>query len=162
MMNSLYSTRPVTDDDREVLLEIYKASREIELSMTNWAPELRRRFCEIQLDAQTAHYKELYPDASHQIILVDEIPAGRTYVHRGDDQIAILDLAILAEFRGRGIGTSVIKRLQAEAEASSRFLRVYLEDFNPAQKLFITLGFRPVEDEQINIRYEWRALTRNA
>ncbi len=155
-MSLSVTKRNVRDADREILLTIYESSREIELSATDWGSELRRRFCEMQLDAQSRHYKEVYPEATHEILLVEDLAAGRLYLDKSLSQIAILDLTILPGFRRRGIATNILKELVAEAERTERSVRVYLEAFNPAQRLFLSLGFRQVPDEQINIRYEWR------
>src|SRR5687767_15374489 len=87
--------RPVTDADREFLLRVYEASREIELSMTGWNAKQRRAFVEHQFTAQDVHYREHYPGASYDIILYGGEPAGRLYVHRGDGEIEILDITIL-------------------------------------------------------------------
>lgn len=154
MSNSEIELRPVFPEDREILVKIYESSREIELSMTNWGVEQRRAFAELQLEAQTRHYAETYPDATHSIILFKGESAGRLYVNRGDTQIAILDISVLPEYRDRGIATQLIQGLISEARPAKKSIRVYVESFNPAQRLFIGLGFQAVEQEGINIRFE--------
>lgn len=148
--------RSVTPADREILLTVYAASRSIELSMLPWNDGQKRMFVEHQYDAQTSYYTEKYPVATHDIILSDGAAAGRIYVDRRTDELAILDIAVLTEFRGQGIGTTAIKRLQAEAAATGRFVRVFVEVFNPSQKLFEELGFTVVADDGVNRRFEWR------
>lgn len=146
--------RQVLPEDRAILVKIYESSREIELSMTDWGEEQRRAFAELQLEAQLRHYAEAYPEATHDLILFGGEPAGRLYMNRGNTQIAILDITVLPEYRDRGIATHLIRELAAEAKVTKRSVRVYVESFNPAQKLFIGLGFQAVEQEGINIRFE--------
>ena len=124
------SMRPVTPDDREFLLSVYAASREAEF--------------------------EKYPLGTHDILLVDGVPCGRLYVDRGESEIAILDIIVLPEFQRRGIGTTVVEGLKAEA--GKRSVRVYIEKFNPSQKLFSELGFKPetTDADAIHILFRWQ------
>ena len=148
--------RPVTADDREFLLSVYAASREIELSMVPWDAAQRRLFVEHQSNAQTCHYETEYHDVKHDIILYDDDPAGRLFVSRGDpEQIAILDLTVMPEYRKKGIGSRLIRELQAEAARVGKSLRIYIENFNPSQELFRKLGFEVTDDSGVNLRFEW-------
>jgi ribosomal protein S18 acetylase RimI-like enzyme len=149
--------RTVTDDDREFLLRVYEASREIELAMTPWDTSQKRLFAEHQFDAQTRHYRSSYPAATHSIILFDGEPVGRLYADRGEGQIAILDITILPEYRCKGIGTSLVGDMQAEGQRTNKSVSIYMESFNPSQKLFRELGFAAADDDGINIRFEWPA-----
>jgi ribosomal protein S18 acetylase RimI-like enzyme len=143
--------RPVTADDREFLLQVYAASREIELAMVPWDDAAKRAFVEHQFDAQRTFYDKEYKNVTHQIVLFDGEPAGRLYLSRGPEQTAIMDLTVLPEFRSRGIATHLIRQLQAE----SRPLRVFVESWNPSQKLFTKLGFSVVSQDESSIRLEW-------
>ena len=150
------SMRPVTPDDREFLLSVYAASREAELEMLPWDDALKRGFVEHQFGAQSAHYLEKYPLGTHDILLVDGVPCGRLYVDRGESEIAILDIIVLPDFQRRGIGTTVVEGLKAEA--GKRSVRVYIEKFNPSQKLFSELGFKPetTDADAIHILFRWQ------
>ena len=72
-------------------------------------------FCRMQFNAQTADYRTNYPDASFQIIERDGVAAGRLLVRRSDDAVHVIDIALLPEHRGAGIGTKLLKELQEEA-----------------------------------------------
>ena len=149
--------RRVNDDDREFLLRVYQISREIELAMTPWDDAQKRAFSEHQLDAQTYTYRVKYPDATHEIILFAGEPAGRIYVQRGARDISILDITVTHEYRGKGIGTKLVKSLQHEAAATNRSVSIYIEPFNPSQKLFGELGFEVVPDDGVDLRFEWKS-----
>lgn len=148
--------RPPVEADRDDLIRIYEASREIELATVPWDAAQKREFAELQLTAQTNHYREYYPEATESIIEFDAETAGRLYVDRGPEQIAILDITVLPEFRRRGIATQIVRDLQAEAR-NSRSIRVFVESFNAASAAFFTAhGFEPVGQEGMNVRFEWR------
>lgn len=150
------SLRPVTEEDREFLLRAYAAGRETELSVLPFDEAQKRAFCEHQLQAQTAYYLEKFPHATHDIIFAGREPVGRVYADRGDALISILDLAVVVDHRRKGIGTYIIKALLDEAAADSRRVGVYVESFNPSQKLFRDLGFQLVESDGLNLYFEWQ------
>jgi len=43
---------------------------------------------------------------------------GRLYVHHRPDEFRILDIALLSECRGQGIGTGLLEKLMRESEAA--------------------------------------------
>jgi GNAT superfamily N-acetyltransferase len=61
-----------------------------------------------------------YAGAAFDVILVDGQPAGRLYVAREDDEICIVDIALLPEYCNRGIGTTLLGGRQSEAAAAGR------------------------------------------
>jgi ribosomal protein S18 acetylase RimI-like enzyme len=133
--------RPVVGGDREFLIGVYTSVREPELAHVAWDDATRRAFIEQQFAAQDAHYREHYPGATLDLIDVDGEPAGRLYVHRGPRDIRIMDIALAPAYRGRGIGTELLRSLIDEASASKRTLSIHVEANNPARKLYERLGF---------------------
>jgi len=148
--------RQAERDDRELLLGVYAAGREIELSLVPWDEGMKMAFVEHQFDAQDAFYQSEMPGSTQEVILLDGEPAGRLYSYRADDEIAILDLAILPQFRRKGIASSIIRSLQAEAGRSRKGIRIFIESFNPSASLLTKLGFRLASDDGMNRKYEWR------
>jgi ribosomal protein S18 acetylase RimI-like enzyme len=110
----------------------------------------------MQFDAQHAYYQEHYAAASLDIILVGGEPAGRLYFERASEEFRIIDIALLPAFCNRGIGTRMLKGLQAEAAAAGKPLRIHVERFNPALRLYERLGFRPIADRGVYLFMEWR------
>jgi ribosomal protein S18 acetylase RimI-like enzyme len=153
--------RPVLPDDRDFLLRVYEAAREIELSMAPWEAATKRAFIEHQFNAQTSYYETEYPNARHDVLKLRETgePTGRLYVDRSARQIAILDVTVLPEFRRRGIGSAICGALIEEARASGRAVQVYVESFNPSQQFFLSRGFTVENDDGFNVRLVWRANT---
>jgi ribosomal protein S18 acetylase RimI-like enzyme len=96
-------------------------------------------------------------DASFDLILLDGQPVGRLYVARWSDEIRIVDIALLPAYCNRGLGTTLVRALQGEAAASGKPLRIHVERFNPALRLYERLGFRLVEDRGVYLFLEWRA-----
>jgi ribosomal protein S18 acetylase RimI-like enzyme len=146
--------RPVEDADRAFLVELYGSTREAELARVDWDDGVRAAFVEQQFSAQDAHYRTNYPGATLDVIEVDGSPAGRLYVHRGPSDIRIMDIALAPAFRGRGIGTGLLRELIAEAERSGRKLSIHVEMDNPARSLYDRLGFLPAGEHGVYVLME--------
>lgn len=153
-MTSL-SLRPITPEDESFLARLYASTREQELSQTNWSDEQKAMFCRMQFNAQTADYQKNYPDASFDVIERDGVAAGRLLVLRSAAAIHVIDIALLPEHRGAGIGTRFLRELQEEAKAAGKKLSIHVEQFNPARRLYERLGFKQVEEKGVYLLMAW-------
>jgi GNAT superfamily N-acetyltransferase len=150
--------RPIRDEDMEVLFRLYASTRAEEMAMvTDWTDEQKDAFLHMQFQAQHAWYQEHYVGAQFDLLLVDGAPAGRLYVHRRGSEIRLMDISLLAEFRGSGIGTKLLRELMSEAEAAGKPLTIHVEKYNPAIRLYLRLGFKPIDDRGPYDLMEWRA-----
>jgi Acetyltransferase (GNAT) domain len=75
---------------------------------------------------------------------------------RAGEEIRIVDIALLPAYCNRGVGTTLLRGLQSEAAAAGKPLRIHVERFNPALRLYERLGFRPIEDKGVYLFMEWR------
>jgi GNAT superfamily N-acetyltransferase len=152
--------RPVAAEDETFLLNAYGSVRAAELAQVPWSEAQRNAFLKMQFDSQQLHYRTHNPEATHDIILLNERPVGRLYVARRDREIRILDITVLPRYRNRGTGTSLIKGLIDEAARVEKPLNIYVEFYNPSLRLFERLGFLKVDrpdDDGVNHLMEWRA-----
>jgi ribosomal protein S18 acetylase RimI-like enzyme len=149
--------RPATDADRDFLLGVYASTRDEELSQVPWAEGQREAFVEMQFDAQDTQYRMHNPAGSFDVIEVDGQPAGRLYVDRRPGDIRIVDVALLPQFRGRGVGARLVTGLIEEAVASRRTVSIHVEIHNRAAELYARLGFVVVAELGVYRRMEWRA-----
>lgn len=151
--------RPVEESDRPHLLAVYTGTRLEELAATDWNDGQKAEFCRMQFEAQDAHYLAHYPSADRCVILVDGIPAGRLYVDRWTREIRIMEIALLPKFRGKGVGSVLLKELQREAAAADKLLSIHVERFNPALSLYARLGFTLAEDKGVYLLLHWAPAT---
>jgi N-acetylglutamate synthase-like GNAT family acetyltransferase len=141
-------------EDESFLLEVYASTRAQELSLVPWNEVQRQAFVKMQFEAQHEHYHSKFPDATYSVIMRNGEPVGRLYVLRDKDQMRIMDITILPQYRNSGIGTPLIHNLIAEAGRLGLPLRIYVEKVNPSRALFERLGFLPIEEIDFNILYE--------
>jgi len=153
----MITLRPITAEDDSFLARLFASTRAEELAITGWNDEQKAAFCRMQFDAQSAHYRKHYADASFDIIERDGVAAGRLLVWRSGKEILIVDIALLPEHRGMGIGTKLLRALQDEAKAAGKPLTIHVERYNPARRLYERLGFKVVEEQEVYLLMEWRA-----
>jgi ribosomal protein S18 acetylase RimI-like enzyme len=147
--------RAASEQDLAFLFRIYASTREEELRPTGWSEEQKRAFLAMQFDAQHRYYHEHFPAARFDVIEVEGDPAGRFYVHRSDDEIRVIDIALLPEYRGAGIGGTLLRELQAEAASQSRPIIIHVEQSNPAIRLYSRLAFQPTTDHGVYKEMIW-------
>jgi ribosomal protein S18 acetylase RimI-like enzyme len=152
-----WTLRAATAEDVGWLFRIYASTREEELAATGWPDEVKAQFLGMQFQAQDRYYRQVYPDASFDLVEVSGEPAGRLYVNRAPDEIRIIDIALLPAFRGRGLGSAILRAVLDEADAVGRPVTIHVEQHNPALRLYQRLGFRVLDTRGLYHFLEWRA-----
>ncbi|MDQ4068754.1 MAG: GNAT family N-acetyltransferase [Actinomycetota bacterium] len=148
--------RPVSPGDDAFLRRVYRSTREDELALTGWDEGQKDAFVSMQFNAQHRYYAQQYADASFDVILFDGEPAGRLYVARWPEEIRIVDIALLPEYRHRGIGSALLQAILAEGTQGGDRVTIHVERFNPALRLYDRLGFVPVAERGVYLLLEWR------
>lgn len=150
--------RPVTADDDQFLLSVYESTRAEELAQAEWAEGQREAFLKWQFDLQRREYDTRFPDAEYNVILIDNQPAGRIWIGRTDEQIRLLDIALLPQFQNRGAGTVLIRNLIDEAKMTGKRLRhmVFVLN-NDAHRFYERFGFVVIEDLGGYKHMEWKS-----
>ena len=138
--------------DRDFLLAVYAETRAEELAAVPWSNEERAAFLAFQFNAQDSYYRATYPDGRFLVVLASGEPAGRLYLARADGELRVIDIALLPEYRGRGIGSALMAAVIARAEQEGRSVTLHVEPWNPARRLYERLGF---ESEGIRGIYEF-------
>ena len=149
--------RPVSPGDDQFLLSVYASTRADELAQVQWAPGQKEAFVRWQFELQRKEYDTRYPNARHDVVLVNNQPAGRMWVGEDDTQIRLLDIGLLEEFQNRGVGTVLLKRLISEAKETKKPLRhmVFMLN-NNAHRFYERLGFVEIEDVGGYKHMEWQ------
>jgi len=149
--------RRVSESDDQFLLGVYASTREDELAQAEWVEGQKDIFLRWQFDLQRREYDARFPDAVYNVILVDDQRAGRIWVGSDDEQIRLLDIALLPQFQNRGVGTALLRRLIQEAARQDKVLRhmVFVLN-NNAERFYERLGFKRIEDLGAYKHMEWR------
>lgn len=147
--------RPQTPDDAPFLAGLYLSVRWEELAASGWPDEAKRAFLLDQFRLQTVHYAKAYYDAEFSIVEENGEPVGRLYLFRGERDLRIVDISLLPQARGRGLGTALIQAVFEEARGAGKTVSIHVETFNPARNLYRRLGFKDIEARGPYWLMEW-------
>jgi ribosomal protein S18 acetylase RimI-like enzyme len=153
-----FALRPESEADIPFLRQLYISTRWEEFApIIDWSQEQTIAFLESQFGLQRHHYYTYYPTTDWAVLEQHGTPVGRIYLERQPDAINMLDIALLPEWRGRGIGTALIEAALAEAGATGQVMVIMVEKNNPrAYRLYQRLGFRQTADEGMHFTMVWR------
>lgn len=147
--------RPIGPEDQPFLYSVYASTRLEELAPLRWSVEQQSAFLMQQFNAQHQYYQANYADAEFLLIVLNIQPIGRLYVDRRADELRLIDIALLPQYRNAGIGSALLGDLLAEAAQAGKPVRIHVEKFNPALRLYTRLGFTVAEDRGVYWFMEW-------
>lgn len=133
--------RSAEEKDGSFIEMIYRSTREEELKLTDWTEQQKKTFIKMQSMAQLAEYKEKFPGAAFQVIVYKKKDAGRFYTWENENEIRLIDITLLPQFRGKGIGNYLLMELIKRSNKYQKKISLHVEAINPALQLYQHLGF---------------------
>ena len=110
----------------------------------------------MQFEMRERAYAMQFPKLEVQMIEGHDGPVGQMLTEERSDVLALVDIAILSEHQGRGLGRSVIGDLQRRAAEAGLPIVLHVDMVNTrAQALYAKMGFRVTGQSQIQYRMEW-------
>jgi len=151
-----FQSRAATTEDEGFLFRLYAASR-ADLDLIGLPPEQKDLLVRMQFNAQRQQYSSAFPAAENTIILIGDEPVGRTLINKGAGDYRLVDIVLLPQFRGLGVGTRLIQDLIHDAEAANAMVSLQVRKENVALNLYRRLGFVVNQDDGVYVSMEWRA-----
>ncbi|KAB7768886.1 GNAT family N-acetyltransferase [Xanthomonas maliensis] len=154
------ASRPQREADLPALRALFRTQRWAEFAMLPWDDAARAAFIDQQFDAQQRHYTLSQAHVLFLVITEGERVIGRLYL--GGDAtrtVRLLDILLLPDRRGQGVGTMLIAALLAQAKVDGREVVLQVDKHNPAFELYRRLGFRTYEDTGIAWKMAWSQST---
>jgi len=111
------------------------------MNLVDWSDSKKQAFVQMQFQAQTNHYQIHFPNAMTQIIQLDGVDIGRLILNRSEETILLVDIAIMAPYQNRKIGSTILSDLLKEAGDAGQTVTLRVEVFNSAMRLYEQLGF---------------------
>jgi ribosomal protein S18 acetylase RimI-like enzyme len=137
--------RPERPADDAFRFDLFCGSRPPGEDLSVFDAPLRERLMRQQFKGQTASYRENYPDACFEIVERDGAPIGRIGTARTPDALLIVDIALIASERRRGIGASLVNGVLIEARAAGLPVRLSVLANNAAAlRFYLRLGFKTI------------------
>jgi ribosomal protein S18 acetylase RimI-like enzyme len=150
------SLRAYCPNDQDFLFQLYAGTRLHEIAGFGWPPAQQEAFLRMQFNAQQRWYDSAYVGAEQQIVERDGKPIGRVLVLKKDDSWLLVDISLLAEHRGQGIGGRLVNDLIEECSRHGMTLKLQVLQTNPALRLYERLGFTRTGEDQMYIQMERR------
>ncbi len=147
--------RAVTPGDEPFLHTLITATLTEELCAWAWPEAMRGQLLELQYRVRRQGVESTYPDSERRLILIDGQPAGWLVVARTAEEIHLVDVAILQQFRGTGAGTALIRELLEESRRTGVPVRLCVNVTNRAGRLYERLGFRRTGGNEVQHFMEW-------
>lgn len=146
MLNERLHLNPATANDQAALFEIHQAVYRAHIEqLWGW-----------NLDWQQQNFAREFAAATPCVIEVDGHLAGYLQTQKEDTRIYVQNIVISAQFQGQGIGSRLLRDLQARAAARQIAVELGVFKTNPAaQRLYVRLGFRAVGETPTHIEMRW-------
>lgn len=157
LLEAGYRLRAECEADLPFLHALYASTREDELAAVPWTPDQKQAFLAQQFDAQHRHYRNAIPDCRFDVLEHRCTAIGRLYLQQQPTRLHLVDIALLPAWRGRGIGSALLRALQARARESGRGVGIMVGKSSTAQHWYRRLGFGERQDHGIFWEMEWRA-----
>ncbi|HKR77086.1 MAG TPA: GNAT family N-acetyltransferase [Rhodanobacter sp.] len=153
------SWREAQNGDLPFFRRLYADVRAAELAAAPWPDDLRQSFLDSQFVLQHQHYTAHYQPADYLVIEDMGEPAGRLYLHQDGREVNVIDIALLAATRGRGMGSALLRLVQQTAKRDGlASVMLHVEQRNAgARRLYERMGFAVEEDIGSHLRMRWMA-----
>lgn len=153
--------RPARPEDEPFLFELFAESQQ-QLAFLRSDERLWQSLLEMQHRGRKLSYAAAFPEASDSILCLEEgsdghTPVGRLLVNRGQHIWRVVDIAVLIQHRGKGLGTMVLRECQAQCREAGAMLELEVAPQNPALQLYTRLGFRITGEDVLGVKMAWNA-----
>ena len=149
--------RPGSAEDTPLLLALFRSTKGEELAPLGFTSEQLEPLLQMQFNARQMSYGSTFPRALDMILcLEDGTAVGRHLVDRQTDCYRSVDVAVLPEYRNRGIGAWAIRQVQQLAEVEGVPLRLRVIERDRAVHLYERLGFEKIASDEFSFEMEWR------
>lgn len=142
------SLRHAERSDLPFLRDLFAGFRAAELALVPWSASQKRAFIDDQFRLQHVHFTRHHAAADFWVVmqalpLALPRPIGRLYLDRSAQAWHIVDIGLLRDVQGRGLGSGLLTWIQGEAAAAGASLGLQVAANNPrARALYLRLDFR--------------------
>ena len=139
--------RPAAESDFETVFAITMATMRayVEATWGIWDEAEHR-----------SRIRDSFDPSTHRLVHVDGQLAGLLAVKVHAEHVQLVKLFLLPSFQGRGIGTRLVRQVMAQAAAQERPVRLRVLRVNPAQRLYLRLGFVITDETPERLYMEWQ------
>jgi ribosomal protein S18 acetylase RimI-like enzyme len=141
--------RQATPDDYDFVFSVHCAAMRTSVEQTYGWDE----------DWQIRYFREHFDPAERQIIRYCGTDVGYISIEEQKTHFFLNSIAILPAYQGRGIGTTLIRRLQQRARKEGVPVTLQVFKVNPARALYERLGFKVTGETDTHCRMKWSSVS---
>jgi ribosomal protein S18 acetylase RimI-like enzyme len=146
----IVTLRHESPQDEPFLRSLIHATIVGELEASQWPEPMRSHLLSVQYTARRQLNRAKFPEAVSFVVAADGADAGWAVVTTMPHEIQLVEIMILPELRGKGIGTAAIRQVLATAAAAGKPVRLNVNVTNHAAiGLYQRLGFRRIEGDEV-------------
>ncbi len=146
-LNPILGIRPASPADQDFIFDAFKASMKDYVQWAwGWDEEVQRKGLLVEQNL-----------ARFQLITWNGDNAGALLLEPSPEQHYLRTIFLLSQFHGQGIGSLVIQSLQRDAQTSGKPLCLRVIHTNPAQQLYVRLGFTVIGQDEKTLLMQWQA-----
>jgi ribosomal protein S18 acetylase RimI-like enzyme len=143
------------DGDAAFLARLYASTR-MDLHSATADPAFVASLVAMQQRLQGADYRRRFPAADYLLVERDGVACGRIVLDAGPGALRLVDIALLPEARGQGLGRHIMRALQRHAADDGLALTLSVHLTNPgARRLYAALGFRCTARDDVSEQMMW-------
>ncbi len=147
--------RAVDEADSEFLEELY-FSRRADLQQIPGDAQFVRQLIKMQQQMQAVGIRNNFPVARHLLLEDGSVRIGRLVVDIGASDVRLVDIALLPEVQGRGIGRKVLQAMLEDALSQGLSMSLAVEKNNVrARALYLSAGFHVHSEDSMFEQLHW-------
>ena len=137
-----YSLRPASQTDLAALLGIHEATF--------------RAMVEVRFEWEsTRQLERLLEGGLGQVVVIGDEVVGQWLVERRPTEFYLARVMLAPAVQGKGLGTQLIRDLQAEAATEGKTVLLQVWEENPARVLYERLGFVALAPVEFRVPMRW-------
>jgi len=149
--------RYVEPQDQEALVDLYRSTRQDLLTLP-LPPAVIENLIVQQWEFQQIGIKQYYPKAISLVLEFKQSVIGQVVFVQAENDLRLIDIAILPSEQGKGIARALLQQLQNQAacDQNSFSLQVFKQNTR-ARRLYLSLGMQIVSEDQLSEQMQWHA-----
>jgi ribosomal protein S18 acetylase RimI-like enzyme len=142
--------RPEAAEDEPFLRRVIMQTVTEQLMAWSWPQPMREHLLEIQYTTRRRAARVDFPGGESRIISADGQDVGWLVVADLEDEVRLVEIMVLSEHRGKGIGTASIDEVLAAAARAGKPARLNVAVLNSrAIALYQRLGFARIGGDEV-------------
>ncbi|TLS51763.1 GNAT family N-acetyltransferase [Paenibacillus antri] len=150
----MISLSPAGVEDEAFLFELFVSVRLAEYAGSGWSQSEMQTLMWVEFRTQQATYAN-QSGVRHDIVKEGDVPVGRILTSESALAVQLVDVSLIKPYRGRGIGSVLVRGLQKLVAPTGKPIRLQVELYNPAMRFYQRLGFQPYREHFPYLSMEW-------